>query len=193
MLTHRADFTRNERRILDAAAQVLAAAPAAGMAEIATAAGLGRATVYRHFPTRELLLEGLRVEALDAASAVVERCVRPVLEGWDGAETPGAALRRLTRELVDVGDRYRLVLASRDDESQREEARRRFEEPLTRLTERAQETGELDASVPATWVLVALGGLLSRVLEELADQRLAAEEAKRIVARGLFDGFGARA
>lgn len=192
MLTHRADFARNERRILDAAAQVLAAAPAAGMADIAGAAGLGRATVYRHFPTREALLEGLRVEALDAASAVVNRCVATVLDGSDGAVSPGVALRRLVQELVDVGDRYRLILGQRDDEAQREEARRRFEEPLTRLIARAQATGELDASQPASWVLVTLGGLLARVLEELADGRMEVEEAKQLVVHAVFEGFRPR-
>lgn len=192
MLTHRADFTRNERRILDAAAQVLAATPAAGMAEIASCAGLGRATVYRHFPTREALLEGLRVEALDGAAAVVERCVRPVLDGWQDAESPAAALRRAMEEIVDVGDRYRLIFGQRDDEAQREEARRRFEQPLTRLIERAQADGELDRDVPAEWVYVTVGALLARAIEELADERIEADEAKRLVVHALFQGFGPR-
>lgn len=192
MLTHRADFTRNERRILDAAAQVLAAAPAAGMAEIANAAGLGRATVYRHFPTREALLQGLRVEASDATAAVIERCVRPVLEEWPDAETPGAALRRLMEEIVDVGDRYRLIAGERQDENRRAETRRRFEEPLTRVIERAQASGELDSSAPAFWVRVTLGALLARALEELADGRMEVDEAKRLIMHALFEGFAPR-
>lgn len=191
MLTHRADFARNERRILDAAAQVLAASPSAGMARIADVAGLGRATLYRHFPTREALLEGLRAEALDAAGAVIARCVTPVLDRAPGAPSPATALERVTEELVAVGDRYRLIL--REEEPWREEARRRFELPLTRLVERAQAAGELDDGVPASWVVLAFGGLLGRALDQLAEGRLDADEARRIVVRGLLDGFRARA
>jgi AcrR family transcriptional regulator len=192
MLTHRADFARNERRILDAAAHVLAATPTAGVAEIAVAAGVGRATVYRHFPTREALLAGLGAEALEAASGVVERNVRPVLEGWEEAPSATTALRTLSEELVDVGDRYRLILAGPADERERSAARRRFEEPLVQLVEHAQAAGELDAGVPARWVLVALGGVLGRVLEELADGRVTPGEAKRLVVHALLDGFRAR-
>jgi len=191
MLTHRADFTRNERRILDAAAQVLAASPTAGMAQIAGAARLGRATLYRHFPTREALLEGLRAEALDAVGDVVARCVTPVLAGAPGAPTPTAALTRAVEELVAVGDRYRLILG-RDEAPWREAARRRLELPLTRLVERAQAAGELDAAVPAGWVVIACSGLLGRVLDALSEGRLDADEARRIVVRGLLDGFRPR-
>ena len=45
--------------ILDAAAQVLRRRPDAAMADIADEAGVGRATLYRYFPTRESLLRGV--------------------------------------------------------------------------------------------------------------------------------------
>ena len=50
----RADALASRERILDAAA-TLAGDRRVSMAEIAAAAGVGRSTLYRHFPTRQLL------------------------------------------------------------------------------------------------------------------------------------------
>lgn len=182
MTGQRSDFTRNERRIVDAAARLLSETPNAGMGEIASAAGLGRATLYRHFPTREALIAGMRAEAYDAVADVIER----------HRIAPGSAgMGRLVEELLAVGERYGIVFATPLDERAREEARRRFEEPLLALVERAQRDGELDPSVPPTWVLVALDGTLGGALRARAEGRIGSAEARRLVVRALLGGFGA--
>ncbi|MBB4661894.1 TetR/AcrR family transcriptional regulator [Conexibacter arvalis] len=183
MTGQRSDFARNERRIVDAAARLLADSPGAGMSEIAAAAGLGRATLYRHFPTREALIAGMREEAYDGVAAVIER--------HRAAGPAEGGFARLVEELVDVGERYRIVLAGTFDQQRRDETRRRFELPLRELIERAQEAGELDRDVPAQWIGIALGGLLEAAFRAHAEGRVTVSEAKLIAVRGLRSGFGA--
>lgn len=57
----RADAARNRRRILDAAAKVFAGRSAASvsMDDLAKAAGVGRATLYRRYPTVGAVAEAL--------------------------------------------------------------------------------------------------------------------------------------
>jgi AcrR family transcriptional regulator len=67
-VTHRprrADALRNRERVIEAAAEVFAAkGMEAGIPEIAALAGVGKATVYRSFPSKEHLVAAIAVERL---------------------------------------------------------------------------------------------------------------------------------
>lgn len=62
----RSDTRRTYLAILDSARSVLAADPKATVAEIADHAGVHRATLHRHFPSREALVEQLALASMDA-------------------------------------------------------------------------------------------------------------------------------
>src|SRR5918993_391836 len=84
----RADAERNVERILEAGLEALASDPEASMANIARRAGVARATIYVHFPTREALIE-----------AVTERAIADVTEAMKSAAPdrgdPSEALQRV--------------------------------------------------------------------------------------------------
>ncbi|RKT54677.1 TetR/AcrR family transcriptional regulator [Saccharothrix australiensis] len=86
----RADARRNYARVLAAAdAEVAAHGAGASLEQIARVAGVGSATVRRHFPTRRALLEAVsrtRVEALCARARELtgEDDSRGALLGWLG-------------------------------------------------------------------------------------------------------------
>jgi AcrR family transcriptional regulator len=67
----RADAERNRARLLDAAKAAFSSAAApVTLEQIARAAGVGIGTLYRHFPTREALVEALyRKELADLCAA----------------------------------------------------------------------------------------------------------------------------
>ena len=80
----RADAERNRDKVLAAARVAFADTDAlVSMAEIARRAGVGMATLYRNFPSRQELLEALYTDEVNAVCAAAE-----TVEG----ETPGAAL-----------------------------------------------------------------------------------------------------
>src|SRR4051812_32943639 len=73
----RSDAALNRTRIVEAAHRLLADDPDATMAQIASAAGVGRGTAYRHFPSREELVDAVRRQARDDAEANELEFVRP--------------------------------------------------------------------------------------------------------------------
>ncbi|MEU5251878.1 TetR/AcrR family transcriptional regulator [Streptomyces longwoodensis] len=92
----RADAERNRAHILDTAAEVLRTEPTASFEDVIAATRLARTTVYRHFPTRDDLVNELAARAL--------RAVRATLEHARPAEPPFAdALDRMTRAALTAG------------------------------------------------------------------------------------------
>src|ERR1700712_2015435 len=73
----RSDAAINSTRIVEAARRLLAEQPQASVASIADAAGLGRNTVYRHFPTRAELIAAVRRHASETAEDGEDRLRAP--------------------------------------------------------------------------------------------------------------------
>jgi AcrR family transcriptional regulator len=93
----RADARRNYERLLAAAvAEVARTGADASLEKIARDAGVGSATLHRHFPTRQALLEGLCAEARELA----------------GAADAGRALADWIREVAVYGATTRGLAAS---------------------------------------------------------------------------------
>src|ERR687884_1660524 len=90
--------------ILDGAARTLAIqGPAASMTDVAVAAGVARATVYRYFPNRQALLDELAALAIRSAGERLSAARIDEIPVSDG-------ITRAVRALVDVGDLF-VVLA----------------------------------------------------------------------------------
>src|SRR5512133_2329580 len=132
-----------KRRILLAAARVLAAREAASMADIATAAEITRGTLYRHFPARESL-----VRALEAAAN--EEAGRRLAEANLDQVPVEEALARATRALVAVGEHFIVLLRERRPPEPG------FTAPLVALIERGRDAGQIRSDVPVATLVESL-------------------------------------
>jgi TetR/AcrR family transcriptional repressor of lfrA len=169
--------------ILEAAAQLLARrGEAASMSDVAAAAGVGRATVYRYFPSREALLEELAELALTNAG---DRLAAAGL----GNVSVEEGIARAVRVLVSVGD-YLIVLARERVRPDAAQLERRLALPLRALLERGQETGVVRMDVAASWLTEALLALVVSVL--LARPPLGEEDAAAAITSLFLDGSRAR-
>ncbi|WP_410565928.1 TetR/AcrR family transcriptional regulator [Amycolatopsis sp. cmx-4-61] len=177
----RADARRNREALLSAARQAfLGGDTDAHVEDIARSAGVAVGTLYRHFETREALIEEVyraEVDSLCAAPA-------DLLD----QHAPEEALRRFLLLLVDhaaVGKGMSVVLESimATDSPVFRDARTRMGEALTRLLDAGSAAGAIRGDVTGPTLLRALGGICAmRVTEGWLD------EARQITAL-LFDGL----
>ena len=117
--------------ILDGAARMFAVqGEQASMNDVAEAAGVARATVYRYFPNRQALLDEMaRAAVSDADQRLASARIDEV--------PPEEGVARAVRALVDVGDSF-VLLARERVRSDPERFDRRVIQPLRQLFERGQ-------------------------------------------------------
>ena len=179
----RADAQRNRTAILRAACEVMTSQqPMVGMPEIARRAGIGQATLYRHFPDRAALASGVLAHLIDK----LERCVAA---GQEQPATFRTALDEILRTQVTMRPLVRL--ARRLDGATRGRYLRRVITVLDGPLRRAQEDGRVRADlVPGD--LVLLFGMVEGVVESAADAGQAVAAAGRSIDLALDGVFRPR-
>ena len=170
----RADARRNIERILDAAVEELAENQEASMEAIARRAGVVRATLYVHFPTREALI-----------AAVTERAIAEAAEAIRAAE-PGqgepseALVRVLSSAWRTVGRHHALVAINSRLEPERMQA---LHEPVLGLVrqvlERGRASGTFDPNHPLDWMLTVVLELTHAASRAVSAGRMSEEGAER--------------
>jgi TetR/AcrR family transcriptional regulator, mexCD-oprJ operon repressor len=143
--------------ILDGAARIFALeGEQASMNDVAAAAGVARATVYRYFPNRQALLDELaQVAVSDADARLSSARIDEV--------APEEGIARAVRALVDVGDSF-VLLARERVRSDPERFERRVTRPLRQLFERGQAAGDIRDDISSARLTESLIGLIAGVL-----------------------------
>jgi AcrR family transcriptional regulator len=178
----RADAERNIATITQAALEALAEDPDASMADIARRAGVVRATIYMHFPTREALLD-----------AVMELATTQVAEATRKAEPErGDAKDALERVLLATWEQlsqFHSVLQININRLSAKELHRRHL-PITSqfvpLLERGQADGAFRSDVSALWLIAVLRAIVHVASTELQAGRLSHADVERTMLTTAF-------
>lgn len=172
----RADAERSVAAILDAAIDALADNPEASMAEIAHRAGVVRATIYVHFPTREALIGAVTDRAMAEATEAL-RAAAP-----DQGEPTEALARMLAESWRILGPYHALVGINARLAPER---LRSLHQPVLRqlrpLLKRGQHDGAFNPELPVEWMLTVLLELIHAASREYSTGRIPADKAETVL------------
>jgi TetR/AcrR family transcriptional repressor of mexCD-oprJ operon len=172
----RADARRNIDAILAAAQDSLVESPDVTVAEIAKRAGVGRVTLYGHFPTRAALVDAIFQRVTEDANAV--------LDTIDTDGEPAAALARLIAESWQIVNRFRAVLAAAEQELPPERIRSHHDRHFARLAaliHRGRLAGAFRADLPEHWLVTVAYTLMHAAAGEVAAGSLTPADAQHAV------------
>jgi AcrR family transcriptional regulator len=153
----RADALRNRERILEVAKQAFTRSGAnATLDDIASEAGIGPGTLYRHFPTREELLQAVyrsEMEKLAAAERKFAQSMPPIeaLRAWLLLFVDAIETKQLIAPVLSalIGDPKKVFAASHDQ----------IHEALSALVKRAIKSGDIRKDTDPMDLLRALVGV----------------------------------
>jgi AcrR family transcriptional regulator len=152
----RADALRNRERIVTAAREMFVEhGPDVPLDEIARRAGVGNATVYRHFPDRDALVR-------EVVCSVLDRTVRAGQAALAEAGDAFAALERFVHASADerISALCPMVSSAFDQHHpDLEAARERVERIIEELMDRAKAAGQLRHDVGVGDVMIAVAQL----------------------------------
>ena len=182
----RSDADRSVAAILDAGLEALASDPDSSMSEIARRAGVVRATIYVHFPTRETLLD-----------AVMEYAIGQVVEAMRGAEPdrgePVEALERVLRATWRQLGQFHGLLALNTARLSAEELHRRHVpmlDQLEPLIKRGQKQGVFRSDLPVSWLLAVTRSIVHAASHEIRGGRLPESEAEAVMVSTILRAIG---
>ncbi|BBG02898.1 MULTISPECIES: TetR/AcrR family transcriptional regulator [Pseudonocardia] len=138
----RADAARNHRRIVEAAAAAFESeGPDVALEEIARRAGVGVATLYRRFRTRDLLIRAVLEEVF---ADEIEPTAAP------GTDDPWADLTgSLSRAVEAIAGRRTVLRLAREAGAFDVESVQRYGRTLVRLLDRARDAGAVRPELTA--------------------------------------------
>ncbi|GIJ63306.1 TetR/AcrR family transcriptional regulator [Virgisporangium aurantiacum] len=180
----RADAQRSVDAILDAAIACLVEDPNANTADIAARAGVGRVTLYGHFPSR--------TELVDAAFGRIVTRAEEHLATIDLAGEPRQALADLIASSWEVVFQHRALLAAAQGTMPAERIRRHHEQPLTRvrsLIERGRHDGVFRTDQPVDWLVTVFYTVLHGAAGEIGAGRLDQAEAAGLITATLLAAY----
>lgn len=171
----RADAVRNAEAIVEAASRVLAENPSASVQDVAVSCRLHRATVHRHFASRDDLIHAVRVRAYRDTQAEIDAIASDItLE-------PIQALEKIAFTVLEVGDRYRVYRFAPTLGPSTDQERQDIRIPFESIIRKAQRAGHIRKDVPAKVLTAAFGGLLTGFLPRIAEGEMNAKKAAKHV------------
>jgi AcrR family transcriptional regulator len=185
----RADAERSIAAILDAGLACFSRNADASLADVARGAGVGRVTLYRHFPSREGLIDAVLAHAIRRADTALEAVA------VDNGPAP-EALSRLIHSSWRIVDHHRSLLAAAQRDLPPGRIRHHHDQAMARverLVARGQRAGDFRTDLPRPWLVATFYSVLHGAAEEVDAGHLDPAKAPETLTATLLAAFTAQA
>ncbi|MEM7100537.1 MAG: TetR/AcrR family transcriptional regulator [Pseudomonadota bacterium] len=181
-----ARMVRSRAAIVDSSITLLLQNPGASMSEIAVAAGVGRATLYRHFETKEALVQEISLLCLQETEAALGQLDMP--------ELALDQIKLCIVHLMPMANRYSFLLNLWSEASGSAQVDAVYIDQLYKLAnmiEQAKVEGSIRADLDTEWIVAHFDGLLNNAWWYKTKKGLSDEAVTQLMINTFLAGVGA--
>lgn len=176
---------RSRKALLDAGVALLTENTDASLTQIADKAGVGRATLYRHFKTREDLINELVRESLQMTESVVEPLQLEQQTGHD-------AITMIVKAVMPLADRYHFLLSLWHFSENNPEINAVYQAQLGKLAghvARARSEGTIHPNLTDDWIVACIDSHLYMGWWMVRNMGISVDSATEQALISLFQGI----
>lgn len=179
---------RSQSALLRSGLELLNNNPDASLSEIAQHAGVGRTTVYRQYQSREKLILAIALYCLKTMEEATSPIAKQALSVLDAIRLLFETMMPLTAEFQFLMNSDKLIKGSPSIA----EINLKHKQELRDLVNYGKQLGEIDKSLPTSWLVNLIEGLLFVGWVQQQKDGGSAEEAAALAFRSFTQGVSAR-
>lgn len=168
--------------ILDAAIRLFNADSGVTMTDIAKAAGVGRATLHRHFKDKDDLIRTLYAQCIEEMNTAVL--------ATDSTDKPAVVrLHAMLKSTIPLGDRYAFLSFERMEDEHLQSA---YQEQLnwtSALIEQLKTEQAIAKDVPTSWAVAQVDQVIWTAWTAVWNSELTPDKAANLALRTLLKGL----
>ena len=168
--------------IINAAIATLAENPGASMNDIAKRAGVGRATVYRNYKTRDELIVAIQARSIKETDAAV-------LAALEEDMTALQTLEAMFVAIIPLGDRFHFLSTEFAYDDELKKKYQRELDWLTGLVHALKSEGVIADDIPESWATEQLNQIIWTAWREVGEGRVAPAAAPALALRTFTRGM----
>ncbi len=161
-------MNKTEKRILNAAFDVLAQDFSAPLDKVAEAANVTRMTLHRYFNSRDALLEATGLEVIRLSNRIIDEAIAE-------HDRPFDQLRMIVMQATQMGDRFHFLMHASEeiDQALFRPMVQKLDDRMTEIIEGLRQEGLMRKDIPNAWVLHLYGGIITAAWSSLRDGAVA--------------------
>lgn len=168
--------------IVDAAIRLFSQNTGTSMSEVAREAGVGRATLHRHFRTKSELVNAIGIQCIEEMNAAVLSA--------DSPNVPAIERMRLMLEaVIPLGDRYGFLRFVASSDKELEKGYLQQLDWVSTLVQDLKSDGTIATDVPTRWIVAQIDQLIWTAWTAVSLWRFSAEEATALTLRTFLQGL----
>ena len=176
-------MNKTQKKILEAAFEVLAQDISAPLERVAEQAGVTRMTLHRYYAGREILIEATVMEMIRISNQIIDVAV-------EQNDQPVDQLKAIIMSASQMGERFHFLMHAHEivDEQILDSSVAELNGKMNEIFDQLREEKLIDPDVPNAWLLHLYGGVMTAAWSSLNEGAVAQRDVPKLAWRSFTKG-----